>query len=576
MYNIHIFLLTSFFSTVTLFSLEMKRASSFSASPRNFHKNNNHRLLSSYEPKMSVLTEDDNENPDNPEGVVPDGRLNLQTKHERQTNIQTSNKVLPDQMNIRPFPQIFIPKPEQGYHEPNPLPEIYEIQKDPLDISKNKNSINNLRKMTNTLTPLNVLPGCETCEDISAWLQPNLKLIIGERRCDNKLHMLKDDMRLRLNNFNDQPNGLISCLLSIYLNTNLKRLLPPLVSQLPHSIKLTNPSQLDIFQSCSRYSERTLAHSNYFPGRTLKNELYYPHYHNSVEQPLSAYLKMFNRGPSQLLSRQYHNWSRVDLIGLGKYSSQLHQLDNSWENIQMIAITKWLTIPCLIDLKGRIWGDWNTCYRVFNFHGIRVPNDLTNLTLNESISLEYDEAIILNTLTSYILPEFTDPKMVFTLVPIGTLARTTEIVETLLASKRGILLFTPLTGTLKITSDSVPFIILSGIIYIPWIWVKLLIPETSPDNMTKETSSGTTNPPIRLSNWAFVHLHTAALICKFPLPVELVVPISELLKYSKLSISWGHCRNLAVKTTINQLLTLPIIAQPQLTLSKNKSSQTDI
>ena len=103
-------------------------------------------------------------------------------------------------------------------------------------------------------------------------------------------------------------------------------------------------------------------------------------------------------------------------------------------------------------------------------------------------------------------------------------------------------LYTPITGSLLLLKQIVPYILIAGIVYIPFSIVSLLIPHPPP---ASKNPICTQSVPINIHNWLLIHLITAAHTCKFTLAVNPVIPISSILGMDGMDVHWDKRRGKA-------------------------------
>ena len=139
------------------------------------------------------------------------------------------------------------------------------------------------------------------------------------------------------------------------------------------------------------------------------------------------------------------------------------------------------------------------------------------------------------------------------MVPVSTLARAMEILEALLAKACGLCLYTPITGTILILNDLVPFILINGSPYIPWFWANFLIPLNSEDTPTDQRLI-----PTRVYNWMGQHFLVTCTLNDYFDTDNLVIPLELILDRLNISAQWGSLRNHKTKEALRSKLLPPM------------------
>ena len=139
------------------------------------------------------------------------------------------------------------------------------------------------------------------------------------------------------------------------------------------------------------------------------------------------------------------------------------------------------------------------------------------------------------------------------MVPVSTLARAMEIIEALLAKACGLYLYTPITGTILILNDLVPFILINGSPYIPWFWANFLIPLNNEDTPPNQRLI-----PTRVYNWMGQHFLVTCTLNDYFDTDNLVIPLELILDRLNISAQWGSLRNYKTKEALRSKLLPPM------------------
>ena len=390
---------------------------------------------------------------------------------------------------------------------------------------------------------------CEDCLSFTNLIKPENRHYLYNMN-SGKAHTIMLDLQNRLNLLSNIPSKDKLNTLYSYVNINLRYRYKNISDKQTDKLLSTNTITKDnlhkilLFTTSEEIKDlscrpgitsdgRKYYPKQPMPGRTLEGELYYP---RPMGQTLQAYINNFNNLQALRNALLYHPWENTTPDWIKTYTSQIKY--QFWSHYTLIKLNSWIELPCIVDWSGQLWGDCNALIKEAQLRGVHIPDNIYNLvTMHSCISLQSTDADIMQEIVKKHIPHLVNSENTHTLVPLPDLARTAEIIESLLALSMNIHLFTPITGTVDILGEKIPYIIIGGKAYIPWSWSRLIIPNG------KQSQNIHSEPPLRIHNWLHLHLQTAAKICSYTLDVSLVAPLYDLIIGAEITASWGETRN---------------------------------
>ena len=321
--------------------------------------------------------------------------------------------------------------------------------------------------------------------------------------------------------------------ISMNIDKDEKRRLTNDSHKIPAQVTLENLRVVDYFASANSAGDKLEIQTM---GRTTDNNLYYPFI---LDEHLNTFVLNFNKPRSMQEAIQFHHWTNTSPAWLSPFTARIKNA--TWKEIKLITFNQWLKIPALMDTAGEIYTDANLLEHLAKEREITLPTELPSLlTANYTEYASYWGRRTMQSLYQEWFPDLWSPgDPIGPLIPLPAFARGVEILECLIASKLGIQLYTPITGTILMLRKIIPFIMIAGKIHIPFSVVKLIIPHPPP---AQNDLLITQALPIQLYNWLSAHLATAALVSKFPLDANPVIPIKSLLQVEGIKLHWMHRR----------------------------------
>ena len=363
--------------------------------------------------------------------------------------------------------------------------------------------------------------------------------------CNPQLHIIYKDFPLRYPTIVKLIQQYGPDTLKIYRHINICKEMSRTEPQHEnHPLQITIENlQLVEFAASANSAAITFLPEGQNLGRTTSNSLYYPH---MLDEHINRYIPNFNKLRPIQDAIQFHPWIEAKPAWLNPASNELR--NTSWKEFRLISFNTWLTVPALIDRSGETYVDVSLLQYIADNRGAQLPTNLPGL-----LTIYYVEYIpgreletIKNLYKTYFPNLWSIGNPIGPLIPLATFARGIEILECLLAARAKIQLFTPITGSVIILGQVVPFIMIAGKVHIPYSIVKLIIPHPPPQSEFPQSNLLVTQvPPIQLYNWLLTHLIVAAQISEFKLKINPVIPIDSLFQVDGISLHWWHLRSKA-------------------------------
>ena len=365
------------------------------------------------------------------------------------------------------------------------------------------------------------------------------------QHCYSHFHIMNQDFPRRQHLLADLMQRNPTLTVKIYVSINMIKDLLSSSQEFHPSQVTTETLNLIEFLASSDSSSATSIITGQWIGRTINNTLYYPH---MLNESYNMFNLNFNKIRSPQEAMQFHPWTITKPMWLEMFSNHISGL--TWKEFRLASFNSWITIPVLKDTSGRLFVDSSIIETLASTHNIRLPKELQDLlTINYSEYLPEQEIHIIEKLYKEYLKEFWKPgSAIGPIIPIQTFARGLELLECLLSPKFGLQLFSPITGTLQLLKQSIPFILIAGRIHIPYSVVKLIIPTSQKKILI------TQQPPKQLFNWLLVHLITAARVAKFGLNINPVISITNL-QQEGVTLFWSNIRTQAIFSQLISKLT---------------------
>ena len=361
------------------------------------------------------------------------------------------------------------------------------------------------------------------------------------QQCYSYFHIMYRDFLQRQHLLSDllQHNHTLTVRMYVTINM-LKNILPATLDHHPSQVTRETLGWIEYLAS-SNSSTSTSFTTGQWVGRTTNNSLYYPYI---LKESFNTFTLNFNKIRSPQEAIQFHPWVTSKPRWLETYSHLLSNL--TWKEFILVSFNSWITIPILRDTAGRLFADSSIIGTIASNHNLRIPKELPGLLT--ICYLEYlperEVRIVEELYKGHLLELWRPGTAIGPLIPLPTFARGIELVECLISPTFGLQLFSPITGTLQILKQKVPFILIAGQIHLPYSIIKLIIPSTPGKLLITQQT------PKQLCNWLLVHLVTAARISKFALSINPVIPLASL-DLEGIPLRWNNIRT---KSTLDKLI----------------------
>ena len=388
----------------------------------------------------------------------------------------------------------------------------------------------------------NPRPICTRCPTITQHLPASLIKKLIEAKilnssnpfsCSYLIHQLSENLPHYLFIAYTQPFAMKTKRFITYYQLNLSN-----ITQ--HKINITsecfikNPTLKELFDFCSGI--QTPSAKTYWPGRLYNSDPYYPSCH---VQTLNTYITNLDK------ETPFSNYAPFHSMVLSPYmvDGPSTNIEPDWKSTKLINIYEFFSTLAFLDKHSEPWITFSSIRKLFSDYELETDILPTSFILSKSTKLLQGASAEI--IDEYLKQDYSNhepsnnPPDIHTMIPATTAARAIEIFMSLLAYKRGIPTYTPITGTVSVLTEITPFILINGSPYISWLWTNQIVPWKH--NLMYHHHNKNflqLGKPIHIHGWLRIHWDTANRISGLPPQTNSLIPLRSALIALNTNASW--------------------------------------